>query len=446
MKEIAEATEGNYYVVTRPDQLPKIYQREARRVSRPLLFESNQGIRAIGRDINSVTGIMQGINANDLPPVTGYVLTTIKDSRLVEQILIADKPGDNGENSTLLATWRYGLGRTTVFTSDAGSRWATSWLNDPTYDKFFTQMIRDSMRPITEDAEFLVASEVKDGKVKLVVTAIGADKEFVDFLDMKASVNRPDLTDFAIQLGQVAPGRYEAEFDASLSGSYTFMVDPGDGYSRPRGGVNVPFSSEFNDRTTNTSLLETLVSYAPVNGETGILIEGDLSEDGHSSLLEVDTFRHNLPRAISFRDLWMTLLFIAACLFFGDVFVRRVAVSFDWIPAGLLMIRNRLFRKPQEATAESRMARLQSQKAAVSKQLDQRKASMRFEPTSTLGKGDSTGYEDAVREAVGEAGESTRRKAPKTKSELSPSNEDRQSYTARLLEAKKKAQKNRRSD
>lgn len=445
LREMADATEGNYYVVTKPDQLPRIYQREARRVSRPLLFESQQGINAIGRDINAVTGITQGIDVDSIPPVTGYVLTTLKNSSLVEQILIADKPGDNTENSTLLATWRYGLGRATIYTSDAGARWGASWLNTELYDKFFTQMVRNSMRPITEDAEFLLASEVKNGKVHVVVTALDADKEFVNFLNVKASVNRPDLTDFSLDLKQVAPGRYEGEFDADLAGSYTFMVDPGDGYTRPRGGVNVPFSSEFNDRETNEALLETLVSYAPVNSETGLLITGDLGGENLDELLEVDTFRHNLPRAISFRDLWLILLFIAACMFFADVFIRRVAISFEWIPVLFVALKGKILGTPEVVTHEGRMARLQSQKQAVAKELDQRRASMRFEPKEKSSGDEQATFEQVVRDVSGGA-ESKPKKTPKRSEQITPSEDDRQSYTSRLLEAKKKAQKDRKQN
>src|SRR5690606_25178718 len=38
LQSIAQATGGKYYVVTNPKALPKIYQREARRVARPLIY------------------------------------------------------------------------------------------------------------------------------------------------------------------------------------------------------------------------------------------------------------------------------------------------------------------------------------------------------------------------------------------------------------------------
>lgn len=448
LKDIATDTNGEYYVVTDPKALPRIYQREARRVSRPLIFEPEGGVRAIGQDLNAVTGITQGIEVENLPTINGYVLTTLKESPLVEQILIADQPGDGGVNSTLLATWRYGLGRATVFTSDAGSRWTNRWLNDEVYDRFFSQLVRDSMRPITENAEFLVASEAKDGRVKLIVTALDENDEFVNFLEMNASVSRPDLSDLNVQLKQVAPGRYEAEFDAQQSGSYTYMINPGEGFSRPRGGVTVPFSSEYSDRQTNEALLTTLTDYSPVNGETGLLIRGDLTQEGIESLADADTFRHTLPQAKSFRDLWMNLIAIGAFLFFADVFVRRVAIDFQWLSSLLDWAMEKMGRE-ERARDDSQMARLQSQKAAVAKALDEQRSRLRFEPTQADTASNSDDGAKNLQDVVSDvAGEKIAPKAsrPKREPKTAASEDQGDSYTQRLLDAKRKAQRERRKN
>ncbi len=44
LMRIANATGGNYYVVTNPNALPKIFVREARRVARPLVYEPDGGV------------------------------------------------------------------------------------------------------------------------------------------------------------------------------------------------------------------------------------------------------------------------------------------------------------------------------------------------------------------------------------------------------------------
>ena len=168
LKAIADATGGKYWHVTDPKALPKIYQREARRVARPVIKESKAGMNAIPVAGTGSHEIVKGVDVGSLPLFNGYVMTTIKKNGLVEQLAIASDPDDNGENSTLLASWRYGNGRTIAFTSDAGNKWTSRWFNDAQYDKLFVQMIRYAMRPITETGDFTVSTDLKDGVAQIV--------------------------------------------------------------------------------------------------------------------------------------------------------------------------------------------------------------------------------------------------------------------------------------
>jgi len=445
LKRIADATGGQFYVVKNPKALPAIYQREARRVSRPLIFEPPGGVSVQANDVSAVTGITQGIPINSLPPLSGYVLTEIKSGGLVEQVLVADQPTDT-TNSTILATWRYGLGRTTVFTSDAGKKWATEWAGTEYYDKFFGQMIRHSMRPINENANFTLATENKDGKVRIVVNALDTDDEFLNNLNMNANVVGPGGDEkFAVELVQRGPGRYEAEFDATESGSYLFSVIPGEGYERISSGVNVPFSSEFSDRETNEGLIYSLASLTPQGGEAGAIIDGDVTEENFDQLLETNTFRAGLRRAVSSQGIWPIILVICAVLFFADVFVRRVQVGFGWVPASANWIRTHVFgRQAVEKTSEP-ISRLQQRKAEVSRQIEEKRAATRFAPTVEDAQSKSRNLDEVVKDVSGERKQSETRSTPASKSSIAPS-EAEDSYTARLLAAKKKAMKDRKKN
>ena len=261
LQRIAKATGGKFYMVKDARALPRIFQREARRVAKPVIRESRVGMTLRATPDTPGHEILKGLELGDFPPFLGYVMTTVKKNPLVEQLAVASDPNDDGENSTVLATWRYGVGRATVFTSDAGSRWTTAWLNDPVYEKLFTQVIRHAMRPITESATFSVATDVKDGKARVVVTALNADDEFLNFLNMSGRGVGPDIGGFALEFNQTAPGRYVAEADVSDSGNYLFSIFPGEGYERLTAGVNVPYSTEYSDRKTNRALLENLRAF-----------------------------------------------------------------------------------------------------------------------------------------------------------------------------------------
>ncbi len=90
LQKIATTTGGNYYVATNANALPRIFQREAMRVSRPLVFEPDGGIQP---QIAYPHEIVQGLS-RDLPPITGFVLTTAKPSSLVQVPIKGNKPGN----------------------------------------------------------------------------------------------------------------------------------------------------------------------------------------------------------------------------------------------------------------------------------------------------------------------------------------------------------------
>jgi len=437
MQDLAQVTGGRYYVVKNPKALPKIYQSEVRRVARPLIFEPESPVTP--QIVDRSHEIVQGIEA--LPPITGFVLTTIKDNPLVETVALSPLPADE-RNATILAAWTYGLGRTAVLTTDTGKRWATSWAEWENYDKLFSQLIRWSMRPVDDQGKFTVATDVRDGKVRVIVTALSQDDEFLNFLNMSSAAIDPELNSQEIKIEQVAPGRYVGEFDAPKDGNYFININPGPGHAPLLSGVNVPYSSEFRERETNMALLSALAELRPKGGQPGTLVEGALNASGAGSVVEVDTFRPGLPPAVSSQDVWPLFLLVAAGIFFADVFVRRVTINLDWVRPTWLWLRAKVFGKEDAAEREERLERLRSRKAAIAGEIDERRAATRFEPVMPEpGSRPAADLEQVIQAASGQSREEVSPQRPAT--QLTPDTPEEESYTSRLLKAKKKAWKER---
>ncbi len=430
LQNIANATEGNYYVVTNPKALPRIYQREARRVAKPLIKDLNN----VRPNIEARHPILEGIDG-PLPPLKGMVLTTKKDNVLAEVFIRSPDPPDEA-NATIAAAWTYKNGRTVVFTTDAGHRWASDWTEWENYDKLFSQMVRWAMRPPDDDENFSIATDVRDGKVRVVVTALDENDQFSNFLKLTGSAVGPDLKPFEFKLEQESAGRYFAQFDASKSGSYHVTVG-GRGPGKPpiMAGVNVPYSAEYRDRKTNVALLRELARMKPDGGEAGQVVGDDLSESGLGKTLLHDTFRNTLRKSLNIQNMWPLVLLTAGVLFFADVFVRRVAIGYDTFEPYINRVKG-WFSKGEEEPQEEHLERLRSRKQAVSTEMDQRMASTRFEPsaedletvdTSTLDSAQSGSTQTASRSksSAPSLGEST----------------DESTYTSRLLDAKKRAWK-----
>ncbi len=145
-------------------------------------------------------------------------------------------------------------------------------------------------------------------------------------------------------------------------------------------GVNVPYSPEFLDREPNEALLRDLAALQPEGSEPGTVIEGkDLK-----TLLDTDTFRHNLTKATSQREIWHWILFGGGVLFFFDVFFRRVAVDWSFIGKSLAAARDRVLRRQPIAETAVTLDRLRSSKAALQqKQREQRATTSLDAPRSS---------------------------------------------------------------
>ncbi len=428
---IANQTGGKYYAVKDAKALPKIYQQEVRKIARPLVFEKPDGFTP---QIAYPHPITQTIDS--LPPITGFVLTQKKDNPLVEVAIVSPVPSDEATR-TILATWTYGLGKTAVMTTDAGARWATQWTQWENYDRLYSQLVRWSMRPTAEQGKFTISTELHDGKVRAVITALDKEDDFLNFLEMNAAVVGPDMKPSDLKIRQTAPGRYIGEFDAPDSGNYFLTISPGEKMMPIRTGVNVPYSPEFLDREPNESLLRTLVELKPRDGQPGKWIEA--KSPGRSrmeQLLETDTFRHDLPPAGSSQPTWHILLLIAGCLFFGDVFVRRVAVNFAFVAVAAGKLRNKLLNRQQEVKTEY-LERLRSRKREVGQQVDQMRAATRFEPTPDA----PPPLPDALDREL-QSSSAPPKKPPARPGTTGPESEE-EDYTSRLLKAKKKAQDER---
>jgi hypothetical protein len=395
-----------------------------------MIYERTEGMTPVLRYPHEM---LAGIDA--FPSFTGYLLTTVKKNPLVEVILSAPLPA-GPDNTTLLASWNYGLGRSVCFTSDAGARWTNAWVDWTNYDKFFTQMVRWSMRPVDDQGKFTLATEQADGRIRVVISALDKDENFLNFLTMESTVLGPDLQPRPLKLEQTAPGRYVGEFPGEDSGNYFLTIVPNPGAAPIRTGVSVSYSREFRDLDTNLPLLEQLAELAPPHGRPGVLIQDETGQDRVEELLKISSFRHDQPPAKSNQDVWHFLVWGTCMVFLGDVFVRRVTLSWDWLaPLG-----NRIGALLGQERAPQRdvtIERLRSRKAAATDEMDRRRSAMRFEPLPDA-PAPVAAVDALLRPTTGQELPKTET-AEKPAATDEPSNAD--SYTDRLLRAKKEANK-----
>lgn len=355
LSDIALRGGGKFYQVVSPKVIPKIFMREARRVAKPLVFEDNSGIAV---NVASNSELLGGLHG-PAPPITGYVLTTLKENSLVDVVM--STPRQPQPNSAILATWQYGLGRAVALTTDVGQRWATIWPQWENFDKLLLQTIRWSMRSHDLDDRLALSTNARDGAIDVVVNALDRQDNNLNYLNLVGSAILPNGQSQQISFQQVAPGRYTAKVPAEELGNYFLAVSDSRGSAPVRAAVNVANTAELQKLTSYDGLLAELAEGKPQNGEPGKLIQasGGIADTG--GLLRTDVFRPGIAPAKSRSPMWPIFLVAAGFVFLSDVFCRRVHVSFDWVsPLVARLFRSRNYSVESDNTPMERLRRSKS--------------------------------------------------------------------------------------
>ena len=315
LERIAEIGHGRYYYTNDPLSIPQIFAKETMTASKSAINEEP----FIPQVIRS-SPVLSEINFEEAPFLLGYVVTRPKPTS--EVILVAES-GD-----PLLAWWRYGLGMSVAFTSDAKSRWAAEWLSWPGYNKFWAQVIRNCMRK-SEAKGFMVKVERKGSKANVRLDSIDPSGGFLNNAETELTLIDPALRDKKIVMSQIAPGRYEAEISVPDSGAWHMQVSQkykGQPLYQQSRGLVVGYPDELRLRPTNEELLKSI----------------SRATDGVYDQQAEDVFVITDEKAARATPLWPWLLMAALILFLADVALRRIDFSLIFGP---LFRRSRLQRR-----------------------------------------------------------------------------------------------------
>jgi len=301
LERISQAGRGRYYFATDVNSIPQIFAKETMTASKSAINEDP----FLPMLIRS-TPVLDGVNLDESPFLLGYVVTRPKAT---SEVILTAETGD-----PLLCWWRYGLGMSVAFTSDAKSRWAAEWLTWNGYNKFWAQVIRHCMKR-SENEGFVVDIQRRGPRRKIIIDAVGSNGLFLNMAETTLSLIDPQLSTASIDVQQTAPGRYEAEVDMAIPGAWHMQLTQKSGgqplYQQSRGLI-VGYSDELRLRTANEALLQSIAQ------SSGGTFEPDAASVFQP--LKSDTASTATP-------LWPLLLLIAMTLFVADVALRRLDMS-----------------------------------------------------------------------------------------------------------------------
>lgn len=327
LQQIADTTGGKHYEVVNQGglgQIVQIFIKEAQTVKRALIWEGDPFVPAMtGAPAESMRGV------TGVPPIGGYVVTGEREGLAL--VTLRGK-----ENDPIAAQWQYGLGRVAAFTSDAAARWDPAWVGWPGYKAFWEQHVRWAMRPSGSPNIHVTTEKVGD-QTRVIVDALDAGGERLNFARFKGRVAGPDGQGQDLDLQQVGPGRYEGRFDSKQAGTFVVSmryVAPRTGGGTAPGGaapqdsgqsdviegsvqaaVTRPFADEFRALTDNEPLLQRV---AAMTG--GKMLTGDPAKD--------DLWRREgLTMPVAITPIWLAFAISGIGLFLLDVGVRRVRID-----------------------------------------------------------------------------------------------------------------------
>jgi len=299
MESIAEWGGGRSYYAQNAENIPRIFIGETKIAATKVIIE-----KKLKPYVVTHGEMIQGIALENLPAINGIVATYPKPGA---RVLLGTGEGP------LLATWRFGLGKSVAFTSDLSGRWGKEWVLWEQFPAFASQMVkwaRKSETPRTYNAD--VAR--KGGVGIFTVDVMDDQNRFVNDLEMKLKVLLPSREDKMVKLDQTAPGRYSGLFPANETGEYYLnLTGKGEeGFSQSRVfGYGIPHTEEFSSRGVNYDFLEKL---AAITGGKLTELKGD---PRRLFLVESEGKKHGNP-------LWPHMIVAALLVLILDVVIRKL--------------------------------------------------------------------------------------------------------------------------
>nr|MCU0721896.1 VWA domain-containing protein [Pirellula sp.] len=299
LEQIAKIGKGRYYFTADPAQVPQIFAKETVTASKSAIDE-----QPFVPQVIRTTYALSDIEMETAPFLLGYVMTRPKPT---SEVILATEKGD-----PLLSWWRYGLGMSVAFTSDAKSRWAAEWMTWPGYGKFWTQVVRQTMRK-SDGRGISLAVDRRGNESNWSIDVANELGGFLNQADVEMSIIGPQMKRETKSISQAAPGRYTTDIQVAEPGAYHVDIavkQNGQVTYRQSRGLIRGYSDELRIRPSNEEWLKEI---STVSG-------GQFNQDP-KELLKGDGRTATRPQ-----PLWPWLLTFACAMLIIDVALRRLTL------------------------------------------------------------------------------------------------------------------------
>ncbi len=243
LKQLAAEGGGRYYRTADGRQLRALFVQDAQR-----LLDNDAREEDIQLEKKAHHPALDGVDLSKAPPLHGY--QEVKP-RPAAQVVAVD-----GEGHPILVRWPYGLGESVVWASDAGPRWAGDWVKWSGYARFWTQLVRSSLRRHEGNA---VAMEVDFAGTTATVRVVDRPEEATRRGALTAQVTEGGKTR-ALPLRVVEPGVHDAQIEIAADRDAVVEVRDRKGKVVARHTVVRPPSVELRHRGPDDASLAAIAA------------------------------------------------------------------------------------------------------------------------------------------------------------------------------------------
>lgn len=292
---MADTGSGRYYYVQSATDLPDIMLTETEQIA-----VSNNISGEFSPIIAEDSDLTTGISAGDLPILTGYIGTTIKEDATA--YLVSDK------EHPLFAAWQYGEGTVAFFASDLFGNWSARWMQNATAQNLVRAFVSTTVDEVHNESAFHVNVTLRGKTAEITVDTPTTNTDHKLTVTAVKGNKQSDYT-----LSQTDADTYEGSIKVTDSGVYDLMIvekdSSGTVVDYAQTFLTVSYFSEYNAFATEGQTL-----LANLCEATGGLLAGNISEIVNSDFDSIQLIYNPL----------IPLGILVALLLLADIAIRKV--------------------------------------------------------------------------------------------------------------------------
>ena len=249
LEYMAQTAGGRYYYVRNADDLPNIMLSETEQVTVDSLITGE-----FTPTIATQSALTEGYAQADLPPLFGYLGTTLKEGATA---YLTSKEGH-----PIYASWNHGLGTVACFTSDLYGDWSWEWLMDEVGQIVTRRMVTTTVGDRHQESSLMADITVRGKTTEVMVTTYA---ESAGHPLRLTAVSAQEESTYV--LTQIEPGVYTTTIATPHPGVYELTVTELDDEETVLDSlevaVAVPYSAEYNAfADSGLSLLTGICDYS----------------------------------------------------------------------------------------------------------------------------------------------------------------------------------------